>query len=99
MIGTLHGELKAEQSFAVLEQLHAERFSCRGFLSTEVSRETQEKMFGLAQRTASWCNSQPWKVHVTSGAATERFRRFMLDASATKQPQPDFQWPREYAGV
>jgi len=82
-----------------IEQLLSERYSCRGFLPEAVPRRTIDDILRLAQRTASWCNSQPWRIVVTSGAATERFREAMLKAAATAQPAPDFPWPREYLGV
>jgi len=83
-----------------LGQLLAERWSCRAFLARPVERPTIERILALAQRTASWCNAQPWQVIVTSGPATERFRDAMLRAaSAGEAPCPDFPFPREYPGV
>ncbi|RDK05868.1 nitroreductase [Cupriavidus lacunae] len=82
-----------------MERLHLERHSCRGFLAERIPAEVQEKMFGLAQRTASWCNSQPWQVIVTNGQATERFRAALQRALRDQPAAPDFAWPREYRGV
>lgn len=86
-----------------LEALLKARFSCRGFLPKPVRREDIERMLELAQRSPSWCNSQPWQVHVTSGPATERFRE-SLGAYVTSQHgrasvQPDFPFPAAYTGV
>ncbi|SIR59414.1 nitroreductase [Pseudacidovorax sp. RU35E] len=81
-----------------LQALLDQRYSCRGFLPQEVPRATIERILQLAQRTASWCNAQPWQVVVTRGAATERLRNALL-AAQTQPPQPDFPWPREYHGV
>jgi hypothetical protein len=53
-----------------LTTLLGERHSCRGFLPRAVPKETITRILGMAQRTPSWCNSQPWQVIVTSGAAT-----------------------------
>jgi nitroreductase len=81
-------------------RLLAERQSCRAFLGRAVDRPTIERILALAQRTASWCNAQPWQVIVTTGAATGRFRDAMLRAAAAlPAPRPDFPFPREYAGV
>ncbi|HYF16974.1 MAG TPA: nitroreductase [Ramlibacter sp.] len=75
------------------------RFSCRGYLPDEVPLATIEAILAMAQRTASWCNSQPWQVTLTRPAATERVRSALLKA----QPLPDGQWdippPTEYRGV
>ncbi len=81
------------------DRLLADRWSCRAFLAQAVERPTIERILALAQRTASWCNAQPWQVIVTSRAATERFRAAMLRvAAAGEPPQPDFPFPREYPG-
>ncbi len=82
-----------------LNQLLAARHSCRAFLPAPVPRALQEKILGMAQRTASWCNSQPWRVHITEGAATERFREAMRSPKAEAEPGPDFEWPAEYRGA
>jgi nitroreductase len=64
-----------------------------------VPRAAQEALLALAQRTASWCNSQPWQVHITEGAATERFREAMLAPAQPGEPSPDFEWPGAYIGI
>lgn len=77
------------------------RYSCRGFQSRPVERTVIERILAIAQRTPSWCNSQPWQAHVASGAATERLRQVLLAeaTSALKEPTPDYEFPREYHGV
>jgi len=53
-----------------------------------------------AQRTASWCNSQPWQVLIVSGEAKERFRKAIYaEASRGLGEDYDFTQPREYVGV
>ncbi len=86
------------QDGALLDDLLTRRHSCRGFLPDPVPRPTIERLLAMAQRSASWCNAQPWQVVVTSGQATERFRRLLLD-NAGAPAAPDFPWPREYQGV
>ncbi|NDZ18546.1 nitroreductase [Variovorax sp. WS11] len=81
-----------------LERLLAERYSCRGFLPQPVPQATIERILALAQRTASWCNAQPWQLAITRGAGTERFRQTMF-AHAREPAAPDFPWPREYQGA
>jgi nitroreductase len=81
-----------------LSRLLAERYSCRGFKPQEVPRETIERILQTAQRTASWCNAQPWQLLITSGEETGRFRQALLDAAAAPSESPDFEWPREYHG-
>jgi nitroreductase len=84
----------------VLEDLLASRFSCRAYKSDPVPRATIERVLAAAQKTASWCNSQPWQVTITSGEATTKFRDVMYTAASTGTPASgDFPFPREYRGV
>ena len=48
------------------------RRSIRAFLPTPVPRETIEDILRVAARAPSGTNTQPWKVHVLTGAARER---------------------------
>jgi len=84
----------------VLERLLGERYSCRAFKPDPVPRALIERIARTAQRTASWCNSQPWHATILSGAETERFRKRMYESAASgADAAPDFPWPREYLGV
>ena len=83
---------------AVLEQLLEERYSCRGYLPQPVPRETIEAILRIAQRTASWCNSQSWQLHVAGDAATQRLREALLAHVKSHESKPDLDWP-QYQGV
>jgi nitroreductase len=89
-----------EDRIGVLEELLGERYSCRAYRPDEVPRSTIERILTAAQRTASWCNSQPWQVVIASGAAKERFRADIYAAASSGAPDDgDFSFPREYRGV
>ena len=89
-----------EQRIGVIEEVMGERFSCRAFLPQAIARPTIERILNAAQKTASWCNSQPWRLEITSGAATTRFRDAMYGAASSGQSMSgDFPFPREYRGV
>jgi nitroreductase len=83
----------------VLETLLSERFSCRGFRADPVPRELIDRILRTAQRTASWCNSQPWQVIVNSAAATERLRAALLALPESASSAMDIAPPAEYRGV
>lgn len=90
----------------VLARLFAERHSCRGYLPRPVPRATIEHMLSIAQRSASWCNSQPWQTIVTTGRGTDRFRDALFaqaqaDMLATGAPalHPDLPFPTAYRGI
>ena len=48
------------------------RHSMRAFLPTEVPRELIEDLLKVAARAPSGTNTQPWQVHVLTGAARKR---------------------------
>jgi nitroreductase len=84
----------------VLEDLLSQRFSCRAFRPDPVPRPTIERVLTAAQRTASWCNSQPWQIVIASGEAKERFRTAIYgEASSGAPADGDFSFPREYRGI
>src|SRR5438309_10526642 len=84
----------------ILDELLSERFSCRALRSDPVPRSTILRILTAAQKTASWCNSQPWQLAIASGAATRKFRDVMYAAASSGRPNSgDFPFPREYRGV
>jgi nitroreductase len=84
----------------VLEDLLNERYSCRAFRPDPVPRPTIDRILTVAQRTASWCNSQPWQIVIASGEAKERFRKEIYAEAATGAAEDnDFAFPREYRGI
>lgn len=48
------------------------RHSIRAYLPTPVPRETIEEILHVAARAPSGTNTQPWRVHVLTGAAKEK---------------------------
>ncbi|MGE4238911.1 nitroreductase [Ramlibacter sp.] len=83
-----------------LDALLARRHSCRAFRPDPVPREVIERLLATAGRTASWCNFQPWQIHVVSGEPLERLRADLVArASSGAQPAPELDWPKDYGGV
>lgn len=85
-----------------LSQLHdlmVSRHSCRAFLPEPLPRDLIAAMLTTAQRTASWSNTQPWWLHVVSGAPLEALRRDFWDRAGSAIPRaPEIEWPREHTG-
>ena len=83
-----------------LDDLMTDRWTCRKFLpDTEVPLETVESLLAAAQRTPSWSNTQPWGLWVTTAAATERFRRALVEhVAAGGEVKPDIEFPFGYTG-
>jgi nitroreductase len=89
-----------QEPIEVLETLLGERYSCRAFRPDPVPRAAIERILQAAQRTASWCNSQPWQVVIASAEAKERFRKEIYASVSSGAPEDgDFAFPREYRGV
>jgi nitroreductase len=72
-----------EQRIGVLEELLDERYSCRAYRPDPVPRPIIDRILTAAQRTASWCNSQPWQVVIASGEAKEKFRKLIYAEAAS----------------
>jgi nitroreductase len=99
IVRTLSSDTSAAGTLA---ELLAGRFSCRAFRPEPVPASTIERMLGMAQLSASWCNSQPWQAIVTQPPATERFRQALLahvNSSSGEPEQPDLAYPLGYFGV
>lgn len=62
----------AEGSAVSVEDAILGRHSCRAFLPTEVPRAAVERLLGLASRSPSGSNAQPWKVRVVQGTMRQR---------------------------
>ena len=99
MTSTANEAAAHSPAFDTLSTLLHTRYSCRAFLPEPLPRTTIEAILAAAQRTASWCNAQPWQLTIASGATLERLRGALLSHMATAAPAPDLPWPREYRGV
>lgn len=72
------------------------RKSVRAFRSEPIPAETLRRIFEAAQHAPSWCNIQPWRVWVASGAVRTQLCAEMTKAAEGGMMSPDFQWPGEY---
>jgi nitroreductase len=83
-----------EQQRAVDAAITSRR-SIRAYLPTPVAREDLEAILEVAARAPSGTNTQPWKVHVLTGAAKERLSDRILAAYA--DPAQSREHVEEYA--
>lgn len=84
--------LRAEQ----MARLLADRFSCRGYLQDQVPAHVIEQILQIAQLTASWCNTQPWQVIVTTGSQTAELASALHRAAQLEPMVPDIAFPGRY---
>jgi len=71
------------------------RHSIRAYLSTPVPRETIEDILRVSARAPSGTNTQPWKVHVLTGAAKQRLSTAIR--AAFDDPEERAKHSEEYA--
>ncbi len=83
-----------EQTAAVEAAIQT-RHSMRAFLPTPVPRETLERILQVAARAPSGTNTQPWQVHVLTGAARDRLVQRLQ--AAYNNPEELAQHAEEYA--
>jgi nitroreductase len=78
-------------------ELMATRWSCRAFRPDDVPEDVLTGVFRVAQRTASWCNTQPWQVHLLGGEATQWFAKELTEHvianPAPEEQSPDYPLP------
>jgi nitroreductase len=82
-----------------LETLLRRRHSCRAFLDRPVPHDVITRVLEVAQLTASWCNAQPWQLHIACGKPLARYRDALLETSAGEPARPDLPFPKEYLGA
>ena len=83
------------QMQAAVDAAITSRRSIRRFLPTPVPRQTIEAILQVAARAPSGTNTQPWQVHVLSGAAKARLSARIL--AAYDDPAQAAQHTEDYA--
>ena len=79
---------------SIFDEVVASRRSLRAYLPQPADAQTLETVFSVAQHAPSNCNTQPWIVHVASGASLQALKdemstRFMAgDMKATAPSVP-----------
>jgi len=71
-------EQPSPEQTAAINGAITSRHSMRAFLPTDVPRALIEDILRVAARAPSGTNTQPWQVHVLSGAALQRFSARIL---------------------
>lgn len=79
----------------IVDSAITSRRSIRAYLPKEVAREDIEAILQVAARAPSGTNTQPWKVHVLTGAAKDKLSAAIMDAH--NDPAIGKQHAEEYA--
>ncbi len=89
-------KLAGDPSMSLIDAIYTRR-SVRGYLDKEVSQETLDRIFAIAQQAPSNCNVQPWKVYVASGALKDRLKQQMVENTANGvKPNPDYEYRGDF---
>ncbi len=88
-------DLPTPEQSAAVDAAITSRHSMRAFLPKPVPRETIEHILQVASRAPSGTNTQPWQVHVLSGAARDRLCQRIL--AVHNEPAVAAQHQEEYA--
>jgi nitroreductase len=83
----------------IFDGVVAARHSLRAFLPQPADAKTLDKIFSVAQRAPSNCNTQPWVVHVVSGEKLDGLRAEMPDRFMSGAFSMDFPYDGVYEGV
>lgn len=75
------------------------RYSVRAFRPEPVPQAVLNAVFSLANASPSNCNTQPWMVHVASGAPLETLRSEIPVAMLSGNISMDFPYAGKYHGV
>lgn len=81
------------------ESVINDRRSVRGYLPEPVPQDLIKKIFTLAQKTPSNCNTQPWIVHVVSGDKLETLRKTLPENARQGKLDLDFPYNGKYEGA
>ena len=83
----------------IFDEIVASRRSLRAFQPQPVDQATLERVFEVAKRAPSNCNTQPWIVHVASGNKLETLRQQMPERFMAGEFSMDFPYDGTYEGV
>ena len=75
------------------------RHSACAFLPDEVPQDLLDKVFSVAQRAPSNCNTQPWLIHVVSGKKCAALIKVLSEALSAGRSSMDFPTLDSYDGV
>lgn len=82
-----------------LHDILVNRRSCRAFLPRALASQELTTLLAPALHAPSNCNTQPWFLHVASGATTERLRQRLPEDFLAGNLSLDFPYEGKYEGV
>ncbi|TFE47339.1 nitroreductase [Paraburkholderia dipogonis] len=86
---------------AALDRLTSGRSTCRAYQHKALDIKLIRSIIGMAGRSASWCNVQPWQLVITETLeSTERFREALMQRiKVHPENESDLPFPPSYDGI
>lgn len=85
-------------NFEVLNSVLDGRYSCRAFQDIAVPLEDIHAIIETAQKVPSWCNFQPWQVHLVAGEVRDTLSEKVMAAAIADEGVPDVPFPQTATG-
>ena len=85
-------------NFEALNSVLDGRYSCRAFQDKPVPIEDIHAIIQAAQRVPSWCNFQPWQVHLVMGEMRDTLSEKVMAAAIAEEGVPDVPFPQRATG-
>jgi nitroreductase len=85
-------------NFEVLNSVLDGRYSCRAFQDIAVPLEDIHAIIETAQKVPSWCNFQPWQVHLVAGEVRDTLSEKVMAGAIADEGVPDVPFPQTATG-
>ncbi len=85
-------------NFEALNSALDGRYSCRAFQDKSVPMEDLNAIIQTAQKVPSWCNFQPWQVHLLAGESRDTLSQKVMAAAIANEGLPDVPFPETVTG-
>ena len=84
--------------FEALSNVLDRRYSCRAFQDKVVPIADIHAIIQAAQKVPSWCNFQPWQVHLVTGDVRDVLSEKTMAAAIADEGVPDVPFPQAATG-
>ena len=84
--------------FEALNNVLDRRYSCRAFQDKVVPFADIHAIIQAAQKVPSWCNFQPWQVHLVTGEIRATLSEKVMAAAIADEGVPDVPFPQSATG-
>ena len=84
--------------FETLNKILDGRYSCRAFQDKAVPIQDMHAIIQAAQKVPSWCNFQPWQMHLVTGDVRDTLSEKTMAAAIADEGVSDVPFPEKATG-